>query len=80
MSACIIKRTRTRTQNFKKTDPGSLKTADPMLKFTIMVKIFFLNLRLLISNMKIVFTNPSPKERKEYLDKAFLVPNLIFTL
>ena len=61
----------------QKNGPWVFKNGGP---HAIIDKIFFLNLRLLISNMKIVFTNPSPKERKEYLDKAFLVPNLIFTL
>ena len=43
-------------------DPGPLKKADPIPKFTVWVKDSFLtNLRVLISNMSIVFKNSSPK-------------------
>ena len=58
--AYFIKRTRTRTQTFKK--------ADPIPKITVWVKDLFLtNLRVLILNMTILFWNPNPKH------KAFLV-------
>ena len=48
-----------------KVDPGTLGKADPMPKFIITVKnSFLINLRALISNMIIVFSNSSPKMPK----------------
>ena len=42
--------------------PGSLEKADPIPKFTVRFKDSFqTNLRVLVSNMTIVFQNSSPK-------------------
>ena len=44
-------------------DPGSLEKTDPLPKFTIMVKNSFLvNLRVLISNMTIIFSKFQSKD------------------
>ena len=54
--AYFMNRTRTRTRTLEKADPGPLEKADPTWKFTVWVKDTFLtNLRVLISNMTIVF-------------------------
>ena len=48
--------------SLEKADPGPLEKADPIPKFTVRFKDSFqTNLRVLVSNMTIVFQNSSPK-------------------
>ena len=54
--AYFIKPTEPGPGTSEKADPGPLEKADPIPKFTVWVKDSFLtNLRVLISNMTIVF-------------------------
>ena len=55
----------TRARTFKKADPVPLEKADPTPKFTVLVKNLFLrNLRVLISNITIVFLKVQPNNTK----------------
>ena len=64
--AYFIKRTRNRNQTFWKSGPRHLEKADPIPKFTVWVKDSLkANLRVLISNMTIVFYNSSSKVPKQ---------------
>ena len=46
----------------EKADPGRLEKADPIPKFTVLVKDSYLTIsRVLISSMTILFSNSNPK-------------------